>query len=154
MSHLKVTQLASRTCFLVFPDHCYRSILDWFTLSFKILVTSLCNFPWSIIAYAGTGKAASPVFLICVFAVHLPTLPSYVSALLLSTSHSKVIFLLDLLNFARSSGAQFTPYLFCETEGASVTFKIVQLECRSLPFLLGNQGVKKKFHQAYFCICK
>lgn len=60
MSHLKVTQLASRTCFPVFPDHCYRSTLDWFTLCFKTLVTSLCNFPWSIIAYTGTGRAASP----------------------------------------------------------------------------------------------
>lgn len=60
MSHLKVTQLASSTRFLVFPDHCYRSILDWLTLCLKTLLTSLCGFPWSIIAGAGTGSNASP----------------------------------------------------------------------------------------------
>lgn len=100
------------------------------------------------------GATHLPVFLVCAPAVHLPAIPSWISAFLLFPSHSKVIFLLYLLSFARSSGAQFTPYLFCETKGASVAFKIGQLESRPPPFLLGDQGVKRKFPQAYFCICK
>lgn len=147
MSHQKVTQLASSLITATDPS--------WIgSLSVSKHWWLLCAaFHEASSPALALGAPHLPVFLIYVSAVHLPAIPSRISALLLFPSHSKVIFLLYLLSFARSSMAQFMLYLFCETEEASVTFKIVQLECRSLPFLVGDQGVKK-FHQAYFCICK